>query len=123
LIDHRLFSWNWVPPSLELLLKMVLQTFFFNKDIEMSYDILYRQEKLWYRDVVWHAISTWETIISIEQLALDHFPLLQPNSMQLVPLRWLASTIPKCTHGFVPGINLVRLWRRIWGWWWGVWRR
>jgi hypothetical protein len=34
------------PPFLELISKLTLTKVFFNKDIEMSYDMLYRQEKL-----------------------------------------------------------------------------
>jgi hypothetical protein len=91
-----------------------------NYDIEMSYDMLYRQEKLWYRDVVWHAISTWETMVSIEQLAWNHFPLLQPNSMQLFLLGGLRVQFQNVLTALSMTINLARSWWRLRWWWWGV---
>jgi hypothetical protein len=63
---------------------------FFNKDIEMSWDMLYRQEKVFEKE---------------NQLRLEP-PLLQAilaYLLHIVLLRWFASTIPQCTHGFVPG--------------------
>jgi hypothetical protein len=50
-----------------------------------------------------HAISTREEYGSIEQTRIE--PLLATTKLHIqhFPLRWFASTIPKCTHGFVPG--------------------
>jgi hypothetical protein len=94
-----------------------------NYDIEMSYDMLYRQEKLWYRDVVWHAISTRETIVSIEQLALNHFPCYNQIACNLFLLGGLRVQFQDVLTALSLAINLVRLrWRLRW-WWWGVRRR
>jgi hypothetical protein len=66
-----------------------------------------------YRNVVDHVLNmlyghekVFQNKLSIEP------PLLQAilaYLLHIVPLRWFASTIPQCTHGFVPGIYLVRL--------------
>jgi hypothetical protein len=46
-IDHGILWKNKrVPPSLEIFTKKVSLKIFFNKDIEMSWDMLYRQEKI-----------------------------------------------------------------------------
>jgi hypothetical protein len=94
-----------------------------NYDIEMSYDMLYRQEKLWYRDVVWHAISTRGTIVSIEQLALNHFPCYSQIACNLFLLGGLRVQFQNVLTALSLAINLVRLWRRLRWWWWGVRRR
>jgi hypothetical protein len=46
-IDHGCLGANKkeFPPFLEILMTILFSKNFFNKDIEMSYDMLYRQEK------------------------------------------------------------------------------
>jgi hypothetical protein len=56
----------------------------------MSYDMLYRQEKL----------------VSIELPQTKPPPCYSHIACEYSSLRWFASTIPKCTHGFVPGYEL-----------------
>jgi hypothetical protein len=46
MIDHGWLAANKrSSPSLEILITILFSKIFFNKDIEMSYDMLYRQEK------------------------------------------------------------------------------
>jgi hypothetical protein len=66
-----------------------------NYDIEMSYDMLYRHEKL----------------LLIQSTSLKPFPKLQPNCMSItISLRWFASIIQNVLMALSLAINLVRLW-------------
>jgi hypothetical protein len=89
--------------------KTSLVSIFFNKDIEMSYDMLYRHKNSSYKSSLIRIYKCRGTCyidkrnILVESWLQPSQPCYSPNSMCLSSLRWFASTIPKCTHGFVPG--------------------